>query len=113
MIECWDPPVLSPNIHLKLRIASALAQVGDVEVSGVYSGKAHTELDSHANMYVVGKHYYLLSELSLFSNPRFEKAGPQRITHVESYVTCTRAPLSLLLPLGVRPVAYPRQWRMM
>ena len=42
MIEGWDPPAMAANTHLKLRIASALAQVGDVEVSGVYSGEART-----------------------------------------------------------------------
>ena len=37
----------------------------------------------------------------LFSNPRFEKAlfKSKLTAHVESYATCTGAPLSLLLPV--------------
>ena len=64
MIVGWDLPVLAPNTHLKLRIASTLAKIGDVQVSGVYNGELCTELDSHANMCVLGKNCYLLSKLS-------------------------------------------------
>ena len=62
MIVGWDLPVLAPNTHLKLRIASTLAKIGDVQVSGVYNGELCTELDSHANMCVLGRHCYILSE---------------------------------------------------
>ena len=64
MIKCWDPPIPVPNVHLKLRITAAISQIGDASVNGTITGVGCTELDSHANMCVLGKCCYLLSELS-------------------------------------------------
>ena len=61
-IDGWDPPV--PNAHLMMRISAAIVQVGDTSVYGAIEGTGRTELDSHANMCVLGKNYYSLSELS-------------------------------------------------
>ena len=60
MIEGWDPPV--PNKNLSYRTAAAIAQVGKATVNDQLGGRC-TELDSHANMCVLGKHCYLLTEL--------------------------------------------------
>jgi len=46
------------------RISTALALVGDTTINGTSQGEGHTKLDSHANMCVLGKYCYLLSELS-------------------------------------------------
>ena len=62
MIEGWDPPIISH--YLSYRIAAAVAQIGNASVDDYFGGGFHTELDSHANMCVLGKHSYLLSELS-------------------------------------------------
>ena len=62
MIEGWDPP--APNKYLMLRIAIAIVQVGNPSVYDNLGGESGTELDSHANICVLGKYCYLLSELS-------------------------------------------------
>ena len=62
MIEGWDPP--APNEYVKFRIAAAIAQIGNASVNSYLLGNGRTELDSHANMCVLGKHCYLLTELS-------------------------------------------------
>ena len=41
MIDGWDPPV--PNDYLMLRIAVAIAQVGDAPVNGNLGGEGCTE----------------------------------------------------------------------
>ena len=63
MIEGWDPPVPVPDAYLIARIAAATALVGEALVIGASNGGGRTELDSHANMCVLGKHCFLLSEL--------------------------------------------------
>ena len=45
------------------RIAFVNTQVGNVLVNDNLGGEGYTELDRHANMCVLGKHCYLLSEL--------------------------------------------------
>ena len=62
MIEGWDPP--APTEYVKFRIAAAIAQIGNASVNSYLLGNSCTELDSHANMCVLGKHCYLLTELS-------------------------------------------------
>lgn len=62
MIEGWDPPIISH--YLSYRIAAAVAQIGNASVNDQFGGGFRTELDSHANMCVLGKHCLLLSELS-------------------------------------------------
>ena len=62
MIEGWDPT--APNEYLKFRIAAAIVQIGNASVNSYLLGNGRTELDSHANMCVLGKHCYLLTELS-------------------------------------------------
>ena len=62
MIDGWDPPII--NHYLSFRIAAAFARIGNASVNDQFGGGVHTELDSHANMCVLGKHCYLLSELS-------------------------------------------------
>ena len=62
MIDGWDPPII--NHYLSYRISAAVAQIGNASVDDYFGGGFHTELDSHANMCVLGKHCYLLSELS-------------------------------------------------
>ena len=62
MIEGWDPPC--PNEYVRFRIAAAIAQIGNASVNSYLLGNGRTELDSHANMCVLGKHCYLLTELS-------------------------------------------------
>ena len=61
MIEGWDPP--APNEYMKFRIAAAIAQIDIASVKNYLLGNGRTELDSHANMCVLGKHCFLLSEL--------------------------------------------------
>ena len=61
MIESWDPP--APDEYLSYRIAATIAQVGNASVNDQLGGGGHTELDSHANMCVLGKHCYLLTKL--------------------------------------------------
>ena len=54
LVEGWDPPVrVKPSNALKSKIAS-LTEGGD-------DLKGRTELDSHANMVVVGKHCWIIS----------------------------------------------------
>ena len=62
MIDGWDPPIISH--YLSYRISAAVAQIGNASVDDHFGGGFHTELDSHANMCVLGKHCELLSELS-------------------------------------------------
>ena len=62
MIVGWDPPIISH--YLSYRIAAAVAQIGNASVDDQFGGGVRTELDSHANMCVLGKHCLLLSELS-------------------------------------------------
>ena len=38
-----------------LRIAVAIAQVDDATVDSILGGESYTELDSHNDMYVLGK----------------------------------------------------------
>ena len=61
MIEGWDPS--TPDGYLSYRIAAAIAQVGNASVNDQLGGGGRTELDSYANMCVLVKHCYLLSEL--------------------------------------------------
>ena len=61
MIEGWDPPV--PNGYLSYRIAAVITQVGNASVNDHLGSEGRTELDSHDNMCVLGKHCYLLTEL--------------------------------------------------
>ena len=63
MIEGWDPP--APDEYLSYRIAAAITQVGNASVNNQLGGEGCTELDSHANMCVLGKYYYLLTELKI------------------------------------------------
>ena len=62
MIDGWDPPIISH--YLSYRIDAAVAQIGNASVDDQFGGGVCTELDSHANMCVLGKHCLLLSELS-------------------------------------------------
>ena len=62
MIEGWDPPC--PNEYVRFRIAAAIAQIGNASVNSYLLGNGRTELDSHANMCLLGKHCSLLSELN-------------------------------------------------
>ena len=62
MIEGWDPP--TTNLYLSYRIAAVIAQIGNASVNDQFDGEFCTELDSHANMCVLGKHCLLLTELS-------------------------------------------------
>ena len=63
MIDGWDSPIISH--YLSYRIAAVVARIGNASVNDQFGGGVHTELDSHANMCVLGKHCYLLSELSI------------------------------------------------
>ena len=63
MVEGWDPP--TSDGYLSYRIAAAIAQVGNASVNNQFEGGVHTELDSHANMCVLGKYCLLLSELEM------------------------------------------------
>ena len=65
-----DPPI--PNVYLKARIAVAYTSVGNASVTGTSNGEGRTELDSHANMCVLGKHCLLLSDLSSARNVRVD-----------------------------------------
>ena len=47
-----------------IRIAAAISKIGDASVNDTLKGEGCTELDSHANMCVLGKNCYLLFELS-------------------------------------------------
>ena len=62
MIDGWDSPIISH--YLSYRIAAAVAQIGNASVDDQFGGGFCTKLDSHANMCVLGKYCYLLSELS-------------------------------------------------
>ena len=61
MIEGWDPP--TPDGYLSYRIATAIEQVSNASVNNQLGGGDRIELDSHANMCVLGKHCLSLSEL--------------------------------------------------
>ena len=62
MIEGWDSSI--PNTYLLYRIAVTNAQVDNASVNDHLGGEGCTELDSHANMCVLGKYCFLLTELS-------------------------------------------------
>ena len=67
LIEGWDPPsgLPAPNDHLRFRINVSVSQaalISDVMVSRANVSEGRTELDSHANMCVLGKHCYILSQ---------------------------------------------------
>ena len=68
LIEGRDPPsgMPRPNSYLRHKInesvIAASAMINDVIVDGNSGGVGRTELDSHANMCVLGKHCYILSE---------------------------------------------------
>ena len=57
MIEGYDPP--KPNKHLLMKIAVV---IGDASLTGAGENGGNTELDSHANMCVLGKQCQVLSE---------------------------------------------------
>ena len=58
MIEGYDP--LEPNEHLLMKIA---AMIGNASLTNIADeGGGRTELDSHANMCVLGKQCYVLSQ---------------------------------------------------
>ena len=61
MIKGWDPP--GNYEYLFYRISAAINQIGNASVHDQFGGGVLTELDSHANMCVLGKHCLLLSEL--------------------------------------------------
>ena len=46
------------------RIATVTIFIGNTSVTGASNGEGRTELDSHSNVCVLGKHYFLLFELS-------------------------------------------------
>ena len=50
MIEGYDPP--KPNEHLLMKIAVV---IGDASLTSADESGENTELDSHANMCVLGK----------------------------------------------------------
>ena len=54
MIEGWDPPC--PNDYVQFRISVAISQIGNASVNSYLLGNGRTELESHANMCVLGKH---------------------------------------------------------
>ena len=61
LIEGWDPPssMPTPNDHLQFWINVSViktALISDIMVSGANIGEGRNELDSHANMCVLGKH---------------------------------------------------------
>ena len=57
MIDGYNPPV--PNGHLVMKIA---AVIGDASLTNnVDENGGRTELDSHANMCVLGKQCYIIS----------------------------------------------------
>ena len=60
-IEGWDPP--ANYEYLFYRISAAISQIGNASVHDQFGRGFHTELDSHANMCVLGKHCLLLFEL--------------------------------------------------
>ena len=62
MIKGSNPSL--PNEYLMYRIAVTIAQVGNVSINDNLGDEGCTELDIHANMCILEKHYYLLSELS-------------------------------------------------
>lgn len=67
LIKEWDPPsgMLAPNNHLRFWINVSVSQaalISDVIVSGANVSEGRTELDSYANMCVLGKHCYILSQ---------------------------------------------------
>ena len=57
MIDSYDP--LAPNNHLLTKISGV---IGDVSITNVDDGRCRTELDSRANMCVLGNQYSILSQ---------------------------------------------------
>ena len=57
MIEGYDPP--KPNEHLLMKIAVV---IGDASLTSADESGGNTELDSHANMCVLGKQCQILSK---------------------------------------------------
>ena len=67
LIEGWDLPsgLPAPNNHLRFRINVSVSQaalISDVMVNRASVSEGRTELDSHANMCVLGKHCYIHSK---------------------------------------------------
>ena len=68
LMEGWDYPcnIPAPNDYLHNRInesvISAIALISDLMIRSASVGEGHTELDSHANMCVLGRHCYILSK---------------------------------------------------
>ena len=56
MIDGYDPP--KPNEHLLTKIA---VMIGNDSMTTTDESGGRTELDSHANMCVLGKKCYILS----------------------------------------------------
>jgi len=50
-----------PNGHVAAFIGRAKAEVAEMTTAGFEPSNARTELDSHANMVVVGRHAYILN----------------------------------------------------
>ena len=57
MIDGYDPP--KPNEHLLIKIAVV---IGNASMTTIDESGCRTELDSHANMCVLGKQCYVLSQ---------------------------------------------------
>ena len=62
----WNPAILTkelsgPNLTVQVIISSVRAQLAHTQVSDVvwYESLPRTELDSHANMVVLGKHIFI------------------------------------------------------
>ena len=58
MIDSYDPP--EPNEHLLMKIAAVIGNVSPTNIAD--EGGGRTELDSHANMCILGKQCYVLSQ---------------------------------------------------
>ena len=58
MIDGYNPP--APNYHLLMKV---LAVIGNASLTNnVDEGRSCTELDNHANICVLGKQSYVLSQ---------------------------------------------------
>ena len=58
--KCWDPGRITGIRNDK--IYSILVAASDETRANEMNAESHTELDSHANMPVVGKHVYIIAE---------------------------------------------------
>ena len=103
MIEGWDPPTkMIPSNALKSRIASL------VEGEQVLSGRS--ELDSHENMVVVGKHCWIIScskqsvDVSAFADDDVE--GLKSVPIVDALLTYNYKRTMKTYLLVVRNVLY-------